>query len=264
MPAPQTNAKSYQLVLSESLSTERPAEAPHWMTKTAIEKELSRFGLGKEDLAAWRATGLSETAFVDWLTDRVARRPTGSRARAVYGAEEVHDFARRAILDTLELERGDDLLEVGCGGGLLLRDALARGARATGIDHSEDMVELARERAPGAEVLLASAENLPFADETFTAIAMSIVFFFLADPVGVLRECGRVLCLGGRIAVFTTGPELRGTPAAPEPLASRGHFYGDQELARLGRAAGLTEVAVDNHRGGQLLVARKRRTLSAI
>jgi trans-aconitate methyltransferase len=32
----------------------------------------------------------------------------------------------------------------------LLRDALATGANATGIDHSEDMVELARERAPSA------------------------------------------------------------------------------------------------------------------
>lgn len=223
----------------------------------AVERELSRFGLGREDLAAWRASGLPESSFVDWLTDRVARRPTGKRARAVYGAEDVHDFARRAILEALKLEAGDHLLEVGCGGGLLLKDALARGARATGIDHSKDMVELARERAPEAKVLLACAENLPFADEIFTAIAMSIVFFFLADPVRVLRECRRVLCPGGRIAIFTTGPELRGTPAAPEPLASQGHFYGDEELAGLGRAAELTDVTVDNHRGGQLLVARK-------
>jgi ubiquinone/menaquinone biosynthesis C-methylase UbiE len=119
------------------------------------------------------------------------------------------------------------------------------------------MVKLAQQRAPGAEVKLGRADKLPFADRTFTAIAMSIVFFFLGDPVGVLRECRRVLQTGGRLAVYTTGPELRGTPAAPEPLASRGHFYEDAQLAALGRAAELTDVSVNNDRGGQLLLARK-------
>jgi ubiquinone/menaquinone biosynthesis C-methylase UbiE len=227
------------------------------MAKVDVEQELRRFGLGNDDRAAWDESGLPEEEFVDWLTDRVARRPTGTRARTVYGAEDVHDFARRAILDALELEPDDHLLEVGCGGGLLLRDATARGARATGIDHSPDMVQLARERAPESDVVLGAAEKLPFGDEMFTAIAMSIVFFFLADPVGVLRECRRVLRPGGRIAIYTTGPELRGTPAAPEPLASRGHFYTDEELAGLGRAAGLADVTVKNDRGGQLLVVRK-------
>jgi hypothetical protein len=59
------------------------------------------------------------------------------------------------------------------------------------------------------------------------------------------------------VAVYTTAPELRGTPAAPEPLASRGHFYSDDELAALARDAGLVDVAVHNDRGGQLLVARR-------
>ena len=222
-----------------------------------IEEELRRFGLEAEDLAAWRESGLPEGAFVDWLTDRVARRPTGSRARQVYGADDVHDFARRAIIEALALEPADHLLEVGCGGGLLLRDALARGARATGVDHSEDMVALARERAPGAEVILARAENLPFGEGIFTAVAMSVVFFFLDHPVAVLRECDRVMRPGGRVAIFTTGPELRATPAAPEPIASRGHFYTDEQLGDLARAAELGDVRVRNDRGGQLLVARK-------
>lgn len=217
---------------------------------------MRRFGLGEEDLAAWESSGLAEHAFDDWLADRVARRPSGPRARAIYGAEDVHRFAREAILDALGLVPGDHLLEIGCGGGLLLRDALAAGAAVTGIDHSEEMVALARERAPEARVLHASAEKLPFRDAEFTAVAMSIVFFFLADPVGVLSECRRVVSAGGRLAVFTTGPELRGTPAAPEPIASLGHFYGDEELAELGRQAGLRAVSVRNKGGGQLMTAR--------
>jgi len=217
---------------------------------------LRALGLGGEDIAAWRESGLPEEWFDDWVTDRVARRPSGSRAREVYGAEDVHDFARGSILNVLELGPEDHLLEVGCGGGLLLRDALASGARATGIDHSEEMVELARERASGAELIVAKAESLPFPDETFTAVAMAIVFFFFDDPVRVLEECRRVMHPGGRLAIYTTGPELRGTPAAPEPIASRGHFYSDQELARLAQRADFHDTAVRNAQGGQLLIAR--------
>ena len=77
------------------------------------------------------------------------------------------------------------------------------------------MVHLAREREPAAEVAFGRAEELPFVDGAFTVVTMSIVFFFLEHPVAVLRECRRVLGPGGRLAVYTTVPALRGTPAAP-------------------------------------------------
>ncbi len=214
-----------------------------------------QLGLDEEDEAAWEASGLPAAALEDWLTDRVARRPGGDRAREVYGAEDVHDFARRAILDALALGPGDRLLELGCGGGLLLRDALATGAVATGLDHSEDMVALARLRAPGAEVVLGSAEALPFPDAAFSAAAMSIVLMFLPDPVAALRECRRVLEPGGRLAVYTSAPALRGTPAAPEPIASLACFYEDAELAALAERAGFARVMVANEDDGQLLTA---------
>jgi ubiquinone/menaquinone biosynthesis C-methylase UbiE len=120
------------------------------------------------------------------------------------------------------------------------------------------MVALARANASAAEVVLASAERLPFADRAFTAIAMSVVFLFFAEPVGVLRECLRVAAPGARLAVYTTGPELKGTPAAPEPLASRGFFHTDDELVALAADAGWHSPRVANERGGQLLTAAAR------
>jgi SAM-dependent methyltransferase len=219
------------------------------------EEALRAFGLDDEDLLAWRDSHLPRERFDDWLIDRVARRPSGSRARRVYGAEDVHDFARAAILGALGLGPDDRLLEIGCGGGLLLRDALRTGCQAAGIDHSEEMTQLARERAPGSRVVLAEADQLPFADDTFSAIAMSVVFVFFDDPAAVLEECRRVLGQAGRMAVYTTAPELRGTPAAPEPMASRGRFYSDEQLRELALTAGFTSATVTNDDGGQLLVA---------
>jgi ubiquinone/menaquinone biosynthesis C-methylase UbiE len=117
------------------------------------------------------------------------------------------------------------------------------------------MVRLARARAPGAHVVLGSAERLPFEERAFTAVSMSIVFFFLPEPVAALAECRRVLEPGGCLALYTTAPQLRGTPAAPEPLAARGHFYEDDELAALARRAGFEDAIVADDDGGQLLVA---------
>jgi SAM-dependent methyltransferase len=224
---------------------------------THYAEALRNFGLGNDDRRAWEESGLPAEAFADWLTDRVARRPTGRRAREVYGDDNTHDFARRAILGALALSREDHLLDVGCGGGLLLRDALAAGATATGVDHSEEMIRLARDRAPGAEVVLGTAYQLPFPDGSFSVVTLSIVLMFLADPVRALGECRRVLAPEGRLAAYTSSPALRGSPAAPEPVASRAHFYEDDELAALARDAHFSQASVVNDGGGQLLTATR-------
>src|SRR5215212_5261883 len=118
------------------------------------------------------------------------------------------------------------------------------------------MVELARQRAPGARVVLATAERLPFPGRAFSAVAMSIVFFFLDDPVGALRECRRVLCRGGRphrlhdrIGAARDAGCAR-ADCEPRPFLLRA------ELADLAERAGLRAVAVTREAGGQLLTGR--------
>jgi ubiquinone/menaquinone biosynthesis C-methylase UbiE len=196
---------------------------------------------------------------IDRMTDRVAQRPHGRTARAVYGAEDVHSFAWEPVLSALDLRPDDHLLDVGCGGGVFLRRALESGCRATGIDHSPEMARLAKRTTAGAaRIVRGDAAALPFRDAEFTAISCIVAFFFFAEPVPVLREFRRVLdSERGRIAVFTTAPELKGTPAAPYPLATRGHFYEDDELERLPQEAGFAYARVTrDSTGAQLLVAR--------
>ncbi len=106
------------------------------------------------------------------MTNRVARRPSGRRARKVYGADDVHSFAWEPVLQALRLTPDDHLLDVGCGGGVFLRRALQTGCRAVGVDHSPDMVRLARQTTGGdARIVQGAAEALPFEDGEFTAIS---------------------------------------------------------------------------------------------
>jgi SAM-dependent methyltransferase len=196
---------------------------------------------------------------IDRMTDRVARRPHGRTARETYGADDAHSFAWEPVLAALRLTADDALLDVGCGGGVFLRRALESGCSATGLDHSRDMVSLARQTTQGrARVVQGSAERMPFADGEFTALSCIVAFFFFAEPVAALREFRRVLDPArGRIAVYTTAPEMKGTPAAPYPLATRGHFHEDAELEALAHEAGFRDVAVQRpDEGAQLLVAR--------
>jgi SAM-dependent methyltransferase len=211
-----------------------------------------------DELAAWFATevaapllrAMAPRAMGDWITDRRARRPSGARSRAVYRDPTYHYPNFRVILDELALGPDDYLLEVGCGGGAMLKAALASGCRAAAVDHSADMVRLAREVNRGVvdagrlEVLEAGADVLPFPDATFSKAAMTGVLGFLPDPVAALREIRRVLAPGGRLVLMGTDPELKGTPAAPEPMAARLRFYDSDALADLGRRAGFADVQV--------------------
>jgi SAM-dependent methyltransferase len=188
----------------------------------------------------------------DWLTDRAARCPSGAQARQFYRDPLYHRPNFKAILMALALRPADYLLEVGCGGGAFLEEALKCGCKAAAIDHSPDMVRLAREvnrdaiRAGRLEIREAKADSLPYQDGTFTCAVMTGAFGFITKPEKALSEVARVLAPGGRFALFTGSKELRGTPAAPEPMAARLRFYEDTELEQMALRAGFKEARVEH------------------
>jgi SAM-dependent methyltransferase len=156
------------------------------------------------------ATALASRARVaDWLTDSLARCPSGWLARRFYRDPRPHFASFAETLAVLALGADDRLLEIGCGGGVLLERALRDAGSANAIDHSAEMVALASERNAEAiaagrlTVEQAEAERLPFADGEFTAAALTNVFFFLYEPERVLDELHRVLVSGGRLAIRT-------------------------------------------------------------
>ena len=177
------------------------------------------------------------------------RRPSGAASRENYSDPAYHWPNFDAVLAALALGPSDRLLEVGCGGGAFLAAALRSGCTAAAVDHSHDMVRVARSVNAEAiatgrlEIARADAGSLPFAAEAFTAAAMTGVLAFLPDQEGALAEIHRLLAPGGRLVVYTGSPAMAGTPAAPEPYASRLRFRDDDELAALARGAGFAEPA---------------------
>ncbi len=187
----------------------------------------------------------------DWMTDRAARRPTGESAVSNYRDPQYHwpNFLR--ILDLIQLTATDRLLEVACGGGAFLRKALESGCTAFAIDHSPDMVRTARElnrasiAAGRATIEEAEADRLPVPSNAFTWCVCTGAFNFFPDPQAALRQMLRALVPGGKVVIYVSSASLRGTEAAPEPVASRIHWHTPAELARLARAAGFVHDRVE-------------------
>ncbi len=115
---------------------------------------------------------------------------------------ERHDGYHR-VIDDLQVDllrehvRGCDVLEVGCGTGLLLHRIESLTRRAKGIDLSPGMLELARKR--GLDVVEGCATELPFESASFDVVYSFKVLAHVRDIEKAVAECSRVVRPGGRL-----------------------------------------------------------------
>ena len=81
--------------------------------------------------------------------------------------------AFRAGLDAVGVGEGTRLLDVGCGAGRALRLAADRGADVSGLDAAPGLLDYARRRVPGAQIIQGEIQSLPFPDGAFDAVTGS-------------------------------------------------------------------------------------------
>jgi len=112
---------------------------------------------------------------------------------------------RRRCLRKAGLRPGMQVLDVACGTGPVSRaclDVLKGDGRVIGIDPSEGMLAVARQRVPGAEFRVGHAEALPAENASADFLTMGFALRHVAQLETTFREYRRVLRPGGRILVL--------------------------------------------------------------
>jgi SAM-dependent methyltransferase len=151
------------------------------------------------------------------MTEVTAKSGSAERWGPLWGArpddwalnEDQQIPTYETALQRIDLRRGQRVLDVGCGAGAFLRLIADRGVELFGLDASQALIELARERLPDADLRVGEMEALPYDDDTFDLVTGFNSFFFANDMVAALSEAGRVAKPGAPVVIQVWGPHDR-------------------------------------------------------
>lgn len=106
------------------------------------------------------------------------------------------------ILEWLDPKPGEEILDLGCGDGVLTKQIAQRGANVLGVDASAEMVEAAQKRYVPAKVM--DATQMMF-QRRFDAVFSNAVLHWIHDQPALLRGVARALKPGGRFVAEMGG-----------------------------------------------------------
>ena len=170
------------------------------------------------------------------------------------------------VADAAGIRTGNRVLDVGCGTGVLAREALGRvgqNGQVVGLDLNEGMLTVAARTEPRIEWRRGDAASLRFEDACFDVVVSQFALMYFPDRVAALREMWRTLAPGGRLAIAAWAPidHARGYQIlvdvatrqcgrqAADVLAAP-FVLGDQaELAKLFVDGGISGATVTLHVG---------------
>jgi SAM-dependent methyltransferase len=138
------------------------------------------------------------------------------------------------LVDFARIARGQAVLDVACGTGIVARTVAARlgsTGRVVGLDLNEAMLTVARRVRPEIEWRQGDVSALPFADGSFDAVLCQMALMFFPDRVGALREMRRVAVDGGTVAVLV--PARLETQPAYGPFVEMAARHAGPDAASL-------------------------------
>lgn len=143
-----------------------------------------------------------------------------------------HQWPAR-LIQTAQPDSGDNVLEVGCGTGILTRELIplvSEPGRVTGLDLSDSMLAVARQQCPDVAFQQGDVCELPFEDASFDIVMGQFMLMFVPEPEKGLTEIKRVLRPGGRV-VLSVWQGLDGNPVYSALVEATLEIAG-QEAAR--------------------------------
>jgi demethylmenaquinone methyltransferase/2-methoxy-6-polyprenyl-1,4-benzoquinol methylase len=199
------------------------------------------------------ASGTLAEPQVEAMFDRIAG--VYDRLNSVMTAGLHHKWRSRAV-DLADVGPGSKALDVATGTGDLAIALADRGAEVVGSDFSEQMLAIARRKAPAIRFDQGNALELPYGEGWFDAATVGFGVRNFSDLDQGLRELTRVVKPGGRVVIL----EMT-TPTKP-PLSTFYAAWFDRVVPMLGRLAGDEEAytylpnSVKRFPGPQELAAR--------
>jgi SAM-dependent methyltransferase len=156
------------------------------------------------------------------------------------------------------IRRGQNVLDVACGTGVVAVTAARAGAQVTGLDLTPELLAAARDNARIAAVDIdwheGDAEKLPFGDSTFDVVVSQYGHMFAPRPDVAIGEMLRVLKSGGTIAFSTWPPDqfigrmvsmtARYMPPPP-PGVSAPDQWGDVNVVRERLGSAVRDLTFD-------------------
>lgn len=168
-----------------------------------------------------------------------------------------------AVLAAADPGPGDRVLDIGCGTGILLAEATARGASGTGVDISPVMIEGARAHVPAATFTVADAQTDDLSPGgPFTKVISRFGVMFFDDPTAAFANIRRAAAPGADLVfacwrapeenpMFTMGTSvlldrMDPRPPPPDPTAPGPSAFADRSrLESILSGAGWDEIAIE-------------------
>ncbi len=117
----------------------------------------------------------------------------------------VKKYEAELVLDLLRPQKGETILDAGCGTGIFTLDILSSGSNVTGLDISFPMLVQAGKKLKGFpfRMVLADMLHLPFPQSVFEKVVSITALEFVLDAKSAVKELFRVTRRGGTIVVAT-------------------------------------------------------------
>ena len=164
---------------------------------------------------------------MDYIEIEKEMKKTYDAIAVKYEEEAKDDWKNKDIIDKFlrYLNNNSSILDIACGTGELLKYYDNKGFKTTGIDISESMIKITKNKVPNAKIINKSLYNIDEIDEKFDGI--SATFIFVHIPKEKINEViskinNRLIKNGIFFTVFTTSQK---EGLQKEPLDNNYNYY---------------------------------------